>query len=211
MPANPALPLVILGAGGLARELLGWMARLPGHAMPTALVQTAPPATDECLGLPVLTLDAVQGPARFIVGVGSPRVKRELVQAALERGWVAETYVDPSALIGLNVSIGRGAVICPFCTVSTNASIGEFATLNCRSGVGHESVVGSYSTLLGSNNVNGNVEVGSDVTLGCASSIHPGRRIGHGATVGIGAVVISNVRAQTSVFGVPAKRLAATR
>lgn len=207
MPPNPVLPLVILGAGGLARELLGWMSRTPGQEMPTAFVQTIAPEVNECLGLPVLAIEGVQGPVRFIVGVGTPQLKRELVQAALERGWIPERYVDPSALVGLDVSIGRGAVICPFCTLSTNATIGEFVTLNCRSGVGHESSIGDYSTLLGSNNVNGNVEVGRDVTLGCASSIHPGRRVGDGATVGIGAVVISHVRAHTTVFGVPAKRL----
>jgi len=204
---HPELPLVLLGAGGLARELLGWMARDPSWPRPIALVQDAQAEEQSHFGVPVRQFDEVVGLVQFLVAVAPPALKESLSGNALGRGWLPATYVDLSAIIGLDVRIGRGCIVSPLCTVSSNAQLGEFVTLNCRSGVGHESTVGDYSTLLGSNQVNGNVQVGDHALLGAGSIIHPGRKVGRCATVGIGAVVLTHVKESTAVFGNPAKRI----
>jgi acetyltransferase EpsM len=205
--SNYELPLVLLGAGGFARELLGWMSRDSLWPRPIALVQDTALPGDTQLGVPVTTFEAISGPVRFLLAVSPPDLKERLVGKAIQCGWFPSTYVDTTALIGLDTEIGQGSIISPLCTVSTNAKLGEFVTLNCRSGVGHESVIGDYSTLLGSNQVNGNVRVGDRALLGAGSIIHPGRSIGRGATVGIGSVVLTHVKDGMVVFGNPAKRI----
>jgi len=205
MTENDDLPMVFVGAGGFARELLGWMERDSSWGRPVFMVQEI--SGDSQLGVKVVDFESISSPVRFVLAVSSPALKEKLALKALSLNWVPVTYVDQTTVLGLNAQIGRGTVVSPFSTVSTNAIIGEFVTLNCRSGVGHESVVGDFSTLLGSNQVNGNVNVADRVILGAGSIIHPGRTIGSGATVGIGAVVLTNVKEKTVVFGNPAKRI----
>jgi len=201
------LPLLILGDGGFARELVGWMAHARHPERPQALVHHATPAQRDWCGLPVRGLAEVSGPARFLLGVGPPAVKADMVRLALARGWVPAAYVDPTAVIGLGVRLGAGCVVCPYSTVSSDAVLGDYVTLNCRSAVGHDSRVGDFSTLLGSNIVNGWVDVGRSVLMGAGSMVHPRRRIGDDATVGMGAVVVNHVRPGSTVFGNPARRI----
>lgn len=202
-----SLPLVFLGAGGLARELLGWMRCDTSWPEPVALLQDCADNGRTEFGIPVLSFEAITFPVRFLVAVAPPALKENMVAKALKFGWIPETYVDSSSIVGLNVEIGRGCIINPMCTISTNVSLGDFVTLNCRAAIGHESVIGDYSTLLGSNQVNGGVRIEDRVLLGAGSIIHPGRKIGSHSTVGIGSVVITNVRNKTVVFGNPAKKL----
>jgi acetyltransferase EpsM len=207
MTDHSDLPLVFIGAGGFARELLGWMACDSSWVRPVALVQDN--SGDPQLGVKVVNFESLTTQVRFVLAVSSPYLKEKLALKALSLNWVPVTYIDQTSVLGLNTRVGRGTVISPFSSISTNAIIGEFVTLNCRSGVGHESFVGDFSTLLGSNQVNGNVKVADRVTLGAGSIIHPGRKIGSGATVGIGSVVLNNVEEKSVVFGNPAKRISA--
>ncbi len=207
--ANVALPLVIMGAGGLARELYGWMAAAGQADLPVAFVQHDAPAQPQWQGVPICRVADLKGPVRYLLAVGAPATKRRLTAEADALGWQAQAYVHSTALVGLQSSLGRGTLVLPYCTVSSSARIGDFVTMNCRAAVGHDSVVGDYTTLLGSNCVNGNVQVGKDVVLGAACVIHPSRRIGDRATVGMGAVVVGHVKADTTVFGNPARRVGA--
>jgi acetyltransferase EpsM len=204
---NSDLPLVFLGAGGLARELLGWMQRDHSWPRPIALLQDDAEIGQTQFGIPVLSFDAITGPVRFLVAVAPPDLKEKMVAKALNFGWIPESFVDSSSIIGLEAKIGMGCLINPMCTISSNVSLGDFVTLNCRSAIGHESVVGEYSTLLGSNQVNGGVQIEDRVLLGAGSIIHPGRKIGSRATIGIGSVVLTNISSDTVVFGNPAKIL----
>ncbi len=200
-------PLVFLGSGGFARELLGWMAHDSLWDRPVAMIQDEVTLGETQLGIPVKNFDAIQHPVRFIVAVSPPELKERLVKKAMDRGWTPATYIDQTAIVGLNTDIKIGCVVTPYCIVSTNVVLGNFVTLNCRSGVGHESTIGEYSTLLGGNQVNGNVHIGAHALLGSGSIIHPGRTIGNRATIGIGSVVLNNVKDGTVVFGSPAKRI----
>lgn len=201
-----SLPLVILGAGGFARELFGWMSNDPTWLAPIAMVQDAPGAFH--FGIPVVDFDAFPFPVRFVLAVSAPDLKENLVAKALARGWEPARYIDKSSIVGLDVKFGVGTVVCPFSTISSNVVMGDYVTLNCRSSVGHESVIGDFSTLLGSNSVSGDVLISDRVTIGAGAIIHPGKSVGGKSTVGIGSVVVNNVKEGSVVFGNPAKRVA---
>jgi acetyltransferase EpsM len=205
MSERSSLPLVLIGAGGLARELIGWIARDTSWQPPVAMVQEV--NGESILGINVVNFESINFPVRFLLAVSEPDLKEKFSRIALLKGWLPESYIDKSSVVGLNVTIGCGCIINPLSTISSNTVIGNFVTLNCRSSVGHESKIGDYSTLLGSNQVNGYVQVADHVVLGAGSIIHPGRLIGSWATVGIGSVVVTNVKSKTVVFGNPAKRI----
>lgn len=205
-------PFVIVGTGGMGRELLGWIADC---AAPTrerfrvaAFISEGGDAGATVHGVPVLHPDDWTGaPPRFVIAFADPAAKKRVALQLEARGWVAETFIHDSAAVGLAAKIGRGTVICAFCRVSTDCMIGEHVLVNGASGIGHDAVVGSYSSLLGSVSVNGSAQVGEGVLLGAGSMIYPGKRVGDWATVGLASVVLRNVPATATVFGNPARRI----
>jgi acetyltransferase-like isoleucine patch superfamily enzyme len=53
--------------------------------------------------------------------------------------------------------------------------------------------------------ITGGVVLGKSVTVGSHASVLPGVKVGDGATVGAGSVVMRDVPAGVTVFGVPAR------
>lgn len=203
---------VIVGAGGMGRELLGWIAGcgpdMRRRFAVAAFISEGDDAGSRCHDLPILRPDEWVGAApRFVIAIAEPADKKRIGLALADRGWQAETFIHDTAMVGLAVRIGAGTVICPQCRISTDATIGEHVLVNSNSGIGHDAIVGSYSSLLGAVSVNGNAEVGEGVLLGAGSMIYPGKRVGDGATVGLGSVVLRNVAAGAIVFGNPARKI----
>lgn len=207
-------PFVIVGAGGMGRELLGWIAGCGPDARRRfrvgAFISEGGDAGGTCHGLPIVRPDDWAHVApRFVIAIAEPAEKKRIALALAARGWAAETFIHDSAAVGLAARIGAGTVICPQCRISTDATIGEHVLVNSGSGIGHDAIVGDYSSLLGSVSVNGNAEVGEGVLLGAGSMIYPHKKVGDWATVGLGSVVLRNVSGGATVFGNPARKIGA--
>lgn len=210
LTAAPDAPFVIVGAGGLGRELLGWIA---GCGEPTraryrvqAFVTEQAADGETCHGLPVRRPEHFGDERpRYVIAIADPAAKRRIAKALDALGWVAETFVHDSANVGLNAVIGPGTVICPCCRISTDSRIGAHVLVNSSCGVGHDAVVGDYGSLLGNVAINGHVVVGEGVLFGAGSMVHPGKQVGAWATVGLGSVVLRRVPPGATVFGNPAR------
>lgn len=209
-------PFVIVGTGGMGRELLGWIAGsnadVRARFRTEAFISEGSDVGSVVHGVPVVHPDDWSGaPPRFVMAFADPASKRRLALDLEARGWHAETFIHDSAVVGLSARIGRGTVICPFCRVSTDCEIGDHVLVNGASGIGHDAAVGSFSSLLGAVSVNGNAIIGDGVLLGAGSMIYPGKRVGDGAVIGMGSIVLRNVPAGATMFGNPAKRIDGNR
>ena len=203
---------VIVGTGGMGRELLGWIASSGDETRRrfgvAAFISEGDDAGATLKGLPVIHPDRWDGaPPRFVLAFGDPLAKRRIAEMLESRGWSPETFVHEQAAVGEGARIGAGTVICAFCRVSTDSTIGRHVLVNGGSGVGHDAVVGDYSSLLGSVSVNGNVIVGEGVTFGAGSMIYPGKKVGAWTRIGLGSVVLRSVPEGATVFGNPAKQI----
>ncbi len=203
---------VIVGTGGMGRELLGWIAGCSAATRDrfrtTAFISEGGDDGSVIHGVPVLHPDQwIDSPPRFVIAFADPAKKKRLAQELEARGWIPEIFIHESAVVGLATSIGRGTIICPFCRISSDSEIGEHVLVNGGSGIGHDATVGSYSSLLGSVSVNGNARVGEGVLLGAGSMIYPGKRVGNWATIGLASVVLRNVPDGATMFGNPATRI----
>lgn len=205
-------PIVILGAGGLARELWGWIKGAndcePKNRV-TAFVVEGVPEIEFYDGVPVVTRDqaAQFGVVEYLIAIADPSVRKRLSAELDGLGWVAGTYIHESSLLGVNLSIGKGTMIFPRCSISSDVSIGEQVLINGGSAIGHDCVIGSYTSILGGGSINGGVTLGDGVLIGTGAIIHPGRKVGDGAIVGMGSVVFRHVAAGQTVFGNPARQL----
>ncbi len=203
--------LIIVGAGGFARELVDWIEDI-NDVTPTwdllGFIDDYPDALvgTHCKYKIIGTVKdwLPSDDESFVCGLAFPEVKKKVVGILESRGAKFVSIVHPTAIISDSAQIGEGVVITPRSGVNADAFVGDFVSI-LESGIGHDARVGAFSTLSGRVNINGHVSVGESVYIGCAASIAPGKTVGDGASISIGSVVISNVKPGTTVYGNPAK------
>jgi len=205
--------LIIVGAGGFGREVFAWAM---GHLDCGRLWQIGGFLDDHLSALegfdyPVEVIDTVeayqpQADDLFVCAIGAPRVRFDVCQQLIVRGAEFLTLVHPSAVIGCNVALGRGVIVCPQAVLTVDVTIGDFVIINCMSSVGHDVKIGAYTTLSGHCDVTGQAQIGAYTLLGSGARILPGKTVGANALVGAGSVVLRSVADGQKVFGNPAVR-----
>jgi len=214
--------LVIVGAGGFAREV-EWLAReITAHGGPRRSFAGyvvsdldrlgAHDSRDQVLG------DYTWFERRFAerpdhrvdvaIGVGHAGARRRIgreLSARFDRiDW--PSLVHPSVTWDApSVSLGRGVLVCAGVTGTVHLRLDDFCMVNLSCTLGHESHIGEGAVLNPDVNVSGGVEVGAAVLVGTGAQLLQYRSIGEGATVGAGAVVAKDVPPGATVVGVPAR------
>ncbi|CAM3333220.1 acetyltransferase [Kibdelosporangium persicum] len=204
-------PLIIVGAGGLARETLA-AARDSWKVL--GFVDDNPALHgSEVDGSPVLgPLDAIQDypDAQVVIctarttDLASRRRISERLALPVER---YATVVHPTAGIAAGTVIGAGSVVLAFVVVTAPQEIGEHVVIMPHVTITHDDRVSSYVTFAARVALAGNVSVGEASYLGSGALVREGLSIGAGALVGMGAVVLENVPDNEVWAGVPARRI----
>lgn len=140
----------------------------------------------------------------FVCAVGDPSERRRYVEMVAAKGGRFVSVVHPSAVLGMNASIGAGCIIQPFAVVGNDASIGQHALIGPQSLVEHDCKAGDYATLSPGCHVAGWCTLGEGVFLGIHSAVIPHVNLGSGVFVAAGAVVVKSI-GSGRVMGVPAK------
>lgn len=133
--------------------------------------------------------------------------KARIQNALSNQGIKFETIKDVTAYVAPYSSVDDGCIFYPYVMVSSNVVIGKGVLLNSYVTVGHDTSIGEYSTVQPSTGISGNVKIGEKVSIGGHAFIVPGKKIGDRAVVAAGSIVFSNVKANTTVLGNPAKRM----
>jgi len=205
--------LLIVGAGGFGRELHAWAAQHPdcGRAWtPAGFLDDDPEALAQFGRFAPVHPLAGHRPSPdnvYLAGLGLPPLKEKLVAPLVAAGAEFLTFVHPQALLGARVKLGQGVVICPGAILSADIEVGDFAMVNLNCTVGHDATLGAWTSLSAQCDITGHVRVADRVFLGSRASIIPGRSVGSRSVVGAGAVVVTDVPADVTVVGIPARIL----
>jgi sugar O-acyltransferase (sialic acid O-acetyltransferase NeuD family) len=205
--------VIILGAGGLGREVLAYALESREWTI-LGFLDANPRALDgfgcaaPILGDP-LTVELPPHVA-VLCAIGDPRTKLRLCRKMRERGARFTSLIHRSAIVGPGCVLGHGCIAGPHSVVTTNVSIGDFVTLNAYCCVGHDAVVGDGCTLSPHCTVTGGAVLGESVFMGTHASVLPRVRVGAGAVIAAGSAAMWPVRPYSTVIGVPACRIAAT-
>lgn len=208
--------LFIVGAGGFGRELLWWVKDI-NKEKPTweiaGFLDDDPHALDgyECdyqvIGS-IKDWEPKEG-EEFALALGSPALKRKIVEVLKAKGAKFATIIHPTAMLSEFAHYGEGFIMFPHSKLSANSTVGDFVTL-LSSPIGHDTIIGDYSVISGNCNVVRNVVIGKDVFLAAGVCIAQDIHIGDGAYLGLGCVVLKDVQPGATMFGNPARAMPKT-
>lgn len=216
------IPLVILGGGGVAREIhdiieaINLQAQNLGHYKEIDFLGFI--AEDfENSGLllergPILGGDEVlinlpEG-TKYVVGIGDGQIRSKVSAKANAAGLLPHTLIHPEAQIGrYSNQIGPGSIICFGVSITTNVRIGSHVFLDRTSTIGHDVLIHDFVSVYPHVSISGDVEIQTLSTIGTGARIIQGLKVGQESFVGAGAVLTKNVEAGKIVIGVPAREL----
>jgi sugar O-acyltransferase (sialic acid O-acetyltransferase NeuD family) len=206
--------VVILGAGGHAREVL-WGFEEDNKVMPRWEVLGFIDENTRNKGLVLCNLPILgdfgwfdRAPCRdihVISGVGNCRTKLHFAEEAGRLGLDFCSIVHPSVLMSSRVEVGEGTVIAAASILTTDVRIGKHVTVNLDCTISHDVAMGDYCTLAPGCHISGNVTLEDGVDLGTGSTIIQGRSVGAWSTIGAGAVVVDDIPPDVTAVGVPAR------
>lgn len=207
--------VVILGAGGLAREVL-WIFcdvndKVHGAWEVLGFIDENPKNWGESLcGIPILGnfewfQRADKNELKVICAVGSTKAKRSMAAKAERIGLSFCTIIHPSVQLSEYVEIGVGTVITAGCILTTQIQIGNHVYLNLDTTLGHDVIIEDFVNVAPGCHISGKVILREGADLGTGAVILQGITIGKWSTIGAGAVVIEDIPDNAVAVGVPAK------
>ena len=206
-------PLVIFGAGGLGREVLGLVQQL-NEIRPMwpvlGFYDDVAPAAPTVAGFPYLgtstDLNATTELLAVAVAIGSSAGRAAVVGRLTSARLAFPALVHPGVALGpaQRISLGEGCLVQQGCILTCDINLGRFVFLNLGCTVGHDAVLGDFCSLMPRANVGGAARLAPGVYLGTGATVIQGVGVGAYTTVGAGAVVVRDLPARATAVGVPA-------
>jgi sugar O-acyltransferase (sialic acid O-acetyltransferase NeuD family) len=205
------LDLIVLGAGGLAREITSWnnlsknMFNIIGY-MDDFYNQDQ----SNSYGLNVLgkiEYDKFSENTKAICAISNCSKKEDLLIQSEIHQFRFQNYIHSTCLIGERTSYGKGIVMMPYSIISCDATIGDLVFINNGTQIGHDVVIGNCTSIMANVDIGGSAQIGKNVFIGSNAVILPGVKIPDNTIVGAGSVVIRSIKQLGTYFGNPAKKI----
>jgi len=208
---------LIIGAGGHGKVVLDIL-RAGGKYRPVGFIDADPKLTGTTVGgLPVFgavhQLNKLKQQHRLkaaIIAIGDNRARCGYVKTVDDHGLPLINAVHPSASVSASAMLGRNVVIAAGAVVCTEVVLADLAIVNTCAVVDHESTIGYAAHVCPGANIAGRVRIGAHAFIGLGANVIQCLTIGDGATIGAGAVVLADVPQGATAVGVPARIIKAS-
>jgi sugar O-acyltransferase (sialic acid O-acetyltransferase NeuD family) len=195
--------VVLFGAGGHAKVVADAL-KTQGRYIICAVVDPGK-AGEEFEGITVRADEAGMSPAKFIVAIGENELRKQIFCQLEEAGWTPVVVQHPSAIVANDATIESGTVLFARSVVNPNSKIGKNCIINTGAIVEHDCRVDSHAHIATGACLAGTVKIGEGSLIGVGSRVLPNLSIGSWSILGGGSVAISDVPANSTAVGVPAR------
>lgn len=205
--------IVIIGAGGMGRTFYDIVKESCGYRdrfVIKGFIDDNLSILDPFSGYPpVLGTISTYIPQEhdcFVCSIGGTS-RKACMEDIIERGGEFPTLVHSTARIGHNVKLGMGNVIGAFTTIGADAVIGNYNLIQSYTVIGHDVKVGDWNRIDTHVTCVGGTHIGNESVIHTSAVINHGVMVEDMAHVGACSFVIKRVKAGTTVYGNPARRL----
>ncbi len=212
IPQQTNKPLVIIGAGDFAREV-AWLVERINCARPEwtllGFVDDSPNLQNQVVdGHPVLgTISWLLTQTEelwVICAIGTGCIRQRVTeQIALKPSLHPATLIDPSAVIGRDIRIGPGCIICAGTVLTVHVTLHSHVIVNLNCTIGHDAVIGKYCTINPGVNVSGKVQIGACSNIGTGAALRDEVKIGANCVIGMGSLVTKDIPSGVIAYGSP--------
>ena len=204
--------VIIVGAGPLGRETLGWLEDAMGAGSSHEFIGFLDPderALDGSdVAAPILGTEETWRPKpdeRFLLALGDPALRAAAAGTIRDRGGRLLTLVHPTAYVSPRAELEEGCVLAPFSVVSSSTVIGAGTLINFHASAAHDVIVGASCVLCPYATLNGGVLLGDRVFVGSHATVAPGVRVADDARIGACSLAARHVEPETLIVGVPGR------
>ncbi|NMM48033.1 acetyltransferase [Marinigracilibium pacificum] len=209
--------LVIIGAGGLGKEVLSLVQNI-NQVVKTwdilgfyddGLKKGAEVAGHHVLG-GIDELNITEQKLAVVLAIGDPLIKSRIFDKLKGQPYLFfPKLIHPKAFISNinSVKVGEGTIISSGVQITTDVMIGEFVLINLNTTIGHDVRIGHFCSVMPGVNIAGNIIIEEKCLIGSGANLINGCHIHENVKVGSGAVVIDDVQADKTVVGIPAKEI----
>jgi len=204
--------LIIIGAGGMGRQVLSFAKSCNGYGKEydiKGFLDDNPHAMEGFLGYPPVlgTVDVyqIEEDDVFFNSIGDIKAKKLCIQKILEKGGDFLTLIHPTAQVSPDTKIGKGCMIGSYVGIGVETTIGDFCLVQSKATIGHDVHVDDYARIDCNVVLIAGVDVGKDVCIHTSAVINHDVSLGDGSIVGAMSFVIRKVKPGQTVFGNPAK------
>jgi sugar O-acyltransferase (sialic acid O-acetyltransferase NeuD family) len=194
----------IIGAGGFGREVY-WSLSLMERVNTVFFVDDKYWDGSNNLILPLSKFDPNE--YKVVVAIGDPKDRFDIIER-LPKETKYFTHIHPSVqILGDDVEIGEGSIICAGTIITTNVKIGKHAHLNLQTTIGHDCETGDYFTTAPGVKISGNCKIDDLVYVGTNSSIKEKISIHSLVTIGLNSGVVKHIEETGVYVGCPAVKI----
>jgi len=212
------MKVVILGAGGFAREVQQLIRDINRYNNNRDLEiinllgfidEDKKNLNKTIHGTPVLGdfewLKNADKDTKLALGIGLPRTKKKFVEKTTKINLEFATLTHPDAYIGENVEIGKGVIITAGNYITVDVVIEDYAMINLCCTIGHDTVIRRFVTLSPHCTISGFTIIEAGAELGSSVTTTPGKKIGASSLIGAGSVVAKDIPENVIAAGIPAR------
>lgn len=205
--------LIIIGAGGMGRTVYSNALESFGYGEEFLVKGFIDDNTSALEGFPnyppVLGTIKDYQPQEddvFVSSMGGA-ARRMCMERILAKGGEFINLIHNTVRVYTNAQLGKGNFIGAYSVIGNDVVLGNYNMIQSYTVIGHDTVMGNWNRIDTHVTCVGGTIIEDDVSIHTAAVISHNVRIETGAHVGACSFVIKKVKAGTTVFGCPAKKL----
>jgi len=214
--SNRSNKIIILGSSSFAREV-AWLISEINQQRPNTwkLIgfwdgeEVSPGRSINTI--PVIGLNVIKtlsSDFSAVAAIGNPSIRRRAVTQALELGCSSATLIHPSVHFDPETTtIDKGSIVCAGSVISVGVSIGSHVVVNWNCTIGHDSTLDDFVTLSPGCHLSGFSDIHRGSYIGAGAVIIEKHSIGENSVIGAGAVVTTDIPANVTAVGIPARTI----